>query len=1248
VVLVSALLRDVLIIPERAGTEDYVLRLTDSVGPDAVARTLEEYVVTPALAEAFDDAMGLVSEAVTSGVSRGAFLSGSFGSGKSHFMAVLHALLRHEAAARGKRELQPVVARHDDVLLDRKVLPLAFHLLGAESMEQALFDGYLRQVRQLQPDAPLPALHRSDGILADAERQRARDGDERFFAELNGASGGGGDAWDAFLAPGGTSSPWTAESYAAARAAEPGSQPRQLLITRLAATYFTSYTQQAGYVDLDTGLAAMARHAKDLGFDAVVLFLDELVLWLAFSVQDREFFRRESQKLTKLVESASGARAIPLVSIVARQLDLRRWFADSGASGAEQEALDRAFRHQEGRFKTIVLGDDNLPYVARQRLLVRRDDAADGVLAEAFAKMDRRADVWDVLLDGINTDERHRGADEAAFRLTYPFSPALVSTLRHMASVMQRERTALKVMQQMLVDRRDTLTVADVVPVGDTFDYIVNGREALDSQAAALFRSATSLYREKLRPALLTKHGLREDDLPVDPGAQPAGFRTDDRLAKTLLLSAVAPKVPALKELTAGRLASLNHGSIVTPLPGTEVGVVLTKVREWSRTVPEIHVGPDPRNPVIRVQLSDVDYESVVERARAEDNEGRRRELVKDLVRDALNVTARDADVFGAYAHSVVWRGTRRAVDIVFGNVRDAGWLTEDHFRARPGTWRVVVDHPFDDAGHSAVEDLARLDRMAEGGLRSRTVVWLPWFLSEERMRDVRRLVVLQWLLGGTGERWTGHADHLSEVDRVQARAILESQRTALREGLRRSIQEAYGAAARTPGTLAEDAGHDRVLISLDQSFTPAAPVGATLEAAFGNLIDQAFSATFPGHPRFEPPTLQLTVRELAAVVAHVERAVAEPGGRVPLEGDVAAARRIANALGVGTAGETHFLFGDDRFATWGMAFERAMARDRLQPSDPVTVARMREWIEAIRPPLGLVPEVSDVVVLAWGALRQRAWYHHGSPVPVPRPGSVKPEMELRTEPPPDPDDWRKAVVRAGALFGMNANPYLTAPAVAELTEKVRNRAGQLGDAATGLVPRLEDAYRRLGLPTADPCGRLTTAREVAEFLAALRAAADRVRLVEVLARTRLVASDAAASTAISTALEVGTALSAYRWERLGPLQQAARAGVGDDVRAAAARDILAGLQQAVTADEITRRLRVALDASDDEIFTWLARAAPEPPNAGRGSDPVQSPPSGRIVRREGEPSEPVTTELAAFLDRHFDRTVAVEWRVQE
>ena len=346
-----------------------MLRLTDGIDATRIAATIDEYVVTPELVQAFDSALGLVAEAMTTGVSRGAFLSGSFGSGKSHFMAVLYALLRHNSTARANEDLQPIVDKHDAVLRDKSVLPLAFHLLAAESMEAALFSGYVRQVRALHPDAPMPALYMADALLADADRMRVRVGDDGFFAGLNGGAEKQADQWSGLL---GNDVTWTPDSYAAAKAAAPGSDLRQKLVTALTREYFASYTQQAEFVDLDTGLTAIAEHAKSLGHHAVVLFLDELVLWLAFGVQDREFFRRESQKLTKLVEAGMGPRAIPLVSFVARQMDLRRWFADAGASGAEQEALDRAFRHQEGRFRTIVLGDNNLPYVAHRRLLRRQ------------------------------------------------------------------------------------------------------------------------------------------------------------------------------------------------------------------------------------------------------------------------------------------------------------------------------------------------------------------------------------------------------------------------------------------------------------------------------------------------------------------------------------------------------------------------------------------------------------------------------------------------------------------------------------------------------------------------------------------------------------------------------------------------------------------------------------------------------------------------------------------------------------
>ncbi len=95
------LLRDVIDIPEQSHAGDFVLRLTEGVGQAHLAETLGEYVVTDDLRGAFDRALGTVATAVASGRSKGVYIHGSFGSGKSHFMAVLHALLGGNPVARG-------------------------------------------------------------------------------------------------------------------------------------------------------------------------------------------------------------------------------------------------------------------------------------------------------------------------------------------------------------------------------------------------------------------------------------------------------------------------------------------------------------------------------------------------------------------------------------------------------------------------------------------------------------------------------------------------------------------------------------------------------------------------------------------------------------------------------------------------------------------------------------------------------------------------------------------------------------------------------------------------------------------------------------------------------------------------------------------------------------------------------------------------------------------------------------------
>jgi len=293
-----------------------------------------------------------------------------------------------------------------------------------------------------------------------------------------------------------------------------------------------------------------------------------------------------------------------------------------------------------------------------------------------------------------------------------------------------------------------------------------------------------------------------------------------------------------------------------------------------------------------------------------------------------------------------------------------------------------------------------------------------------------------------------------------------------------------------------------------------------------------------------------------------------------------------------------------------------------------------------VRPELGLRDEVSDLIVLAWAALRQRAWYQHGAAIAAPKPGQVKAEMELRTEPLPTPEDYRLAVTRAGALFGLVANPYLTAPAVAELTERLRTDVASRVDAASGLAPKVEALYGRLGLDTASATGRLATARDVAALLGRLRTAGDRVKLVEALAHAQLSVSDAAAAKSLSSAVTVGESLHGFRWERLSPLLEAERAE-GD--RGREAKAIVDALRRAVLADEMTTGVRGALDAGMEGVFAWLAAATPPPP-----PPPPRKPDDVFLVLPEGSPKQPVLDQLAAFLDAHAHQQVVVEWRVQE
>lgn len=1181
--MTAPLLRDVFDIPEATGSEDYVLRLTDATTGRGAAEAIDDYVVTPAIATAFDQALALISDALDTGLNRGAFLAGSFGSGKSHFMAVLHAILRHDPHARAHRDLQGVITRHDAQLEGKNFLPLSFHFLDGRSMEHVLFDGYVRQIRDRHPEAALPAVYQADALLQNAESLRRSMGDDAFLARL-GEEGASDDVFGALL---GTSG-WSIEDYHRSRAAAPSTAERQRLVTALTRPdgLFSSYARFGEYVSLDEGLQAISTHAQALGYDAVVMFLDELVLWLAFEMQNQGGLGREAQKLTKLVEGNYGRLPIPLVSVIARQMELTQWFADSGDSGAQQKALDDAFNHQSSRFHVIELGTDNLAFVAAKRLLTPKDENARRAIDEAFAQIDRVEGVWDVLLDGINTDDTHRGSSEQQFRLTYPFSPALVSTLRELSGVMQRDRTALKVMQQMLVERRDTMTIDEVIPVGDAYEHIVagNDRSVLDPRRAALFRRADEIFAEKIQPQLLTNNQVTVHDLASGDEQKLRRYRNDERLAHTLLLSAVAPGVPALTSLTPQRLSSLNHGSITSPLKGREANVVDGKIRSWAQRVGDIKIGGTDRAPVYTVHLSDVDYESIIEKAKGEDNPGRQRELLQRLVLEAAAVPQQDLGIDGALQHRIAWRGSNRTVDLVFGNVRDPQQLPEDRFRAAHDTWRIILDLPFDQAGHSFADDVLRINDLLARNLESRTLIWLPRFFSERTRKDLRTLVILDYLLTGQGDRWRSYSDHLSEADRTQAKVILQGQHDTLRTGIINALLQAYGAATPQPGVLTEGSG-DQVLWSLDRVHQPRTPGGPTLSRALEQTISEAWDSTYPEHPVFTPEDQPVTPRELDAVIEHLTRAAADPDHRVPLQGNVGAVRRIADPLQVGRTSETHFLFGADHFGSWDRAVITGLGQNSIDPEGPVRIDELHNALRSTEIGAGLEQRVLDLVAIAWAIRHQRAWTQYEAPIQQPVPGKLASSMELRPQAMPTAEQWATVGDRAGAIFGIEAPQYLTAANVTWLAQKLRDRACEWRDSAHALHQALTAASATRGITTS---ARLTAAGQGAALVDDL-AVLKGLPLLQRLADADLEPSDQELGRSLYSADSVTRALQQLDSDRIAPL--AAGAAANDDA-SADARGILQQLDDALAGHQLHTRLEIALAAFDDAAWRWVSRRA--------------------------------------------------------
>lgn len=1182
-------LQDVIGIPTAVQKSDFVMALKDGVA--AAQATLNTYVVTPQLAGCLDDSLALIGSAVGEGSSKGTYLHGSFGSGKSHFMAVLHLLLDGNDHARAKPELAPVIAKHDERLKGRQFLLIPYRLIGADSLEQAVLGGYVDHVRTLHPDAPLPAIFAGDQILTDAKGLRNQLGDQAFFDGLGGA--GDVDGFGAFAAG------WIPADYDAAVAAGPSSPDGRRLIADLVATYFTAYQRQGDLVDFDTGLGAISQHARDLGYDGVVLFLDELILWLATHLANTEFVATEASKLATLVEASRADRPIPLISFIARQRDLSD-FLGVGLPGAEKHNFTDVMQHFSGRFGVIELADTNLPEIVSRRLLTPKGEAERQQLDHAFDT------VWQKASAARDTLITSHG-DRDTFRRVYPFSPALIDTLVAVSGYLQRERTALRLLLQILVDKRDTLQVGDLVPLGDLWDQIA-GEDAFSVELKATFTRARGLYR-RLHAMLLGEHGLTEEQAADLPDGHT--FRTDDRLLKTLLLSALVPEVEPLRNLTVSRLAALNHGTIRSPIPGQERTVVLNKLTKWASEVPEIRV-EEGHDPLLSLKLTGVDTTAILDAARTVDTAGGRRAKVRELVAGGLGVQL-EASLLPT-THKWVWRGSRREVEIRFGNVRNPADLPDSELRSGDIP-RLVIDFPFDEPGFGPADDRARITTLREEGMQSDTVCWLPRFLTDRAQQRLGDLVALDHIL--QGDRFEQQTAHLSPTDRSEARTLLRGQAEQLRNQMRVVLQQAYGLTTADEDLVQTSLSVGEQFISLDPTLDVRPPTAGNLLDALPQVLDQIMAHRHPSHPQFED---EVRPAELKTCLALLTRAVTQPSMRldgIPT-GDRKAMRKVLGPLKLATTGEAHLVV--DRH--WLDHFHR----QATQAGGPVTVERLRAWLDVPRT-MGLDPKVGNLVICAYALVDDRVMVHGGAPV-EPNVDRMDDAVELRTQTLPEEEDWQAAVPRAAAIFGVTGSPIRNAANVASLISQVRTVATEHREAARQLAARLEAAAGSLGL-TSD-ADRLQTARAARDLLDDLAGGEDH-EAVRALARAQVPTSAEALGTSIKSAATVSARLDRYNADLV------AGAVALTDERRTAGQGIVQVLADRAAKDELAIGLANVLDQAERAATDLLTRPAPQPPP--RDPDPVAvdapetgstSVPDDRVVAPVAGETLPIRGQLQA------------------
>ena len=1236
--MIDSAIRHYFALPKAVKPGDFVHQIDAHAGGDSVEKTLRDYQVTPSIARNFDHALDNVVAGLEQRRSVFTWIHGSFGCGKSHFMNMLSLLLADEKAVYTLHpELQEQRKRFAGKAIGKKLFRLHVQCIsrGATSLEEIVFRAAIEELARLHPGVPVPALFEVQKLFTAAVRLRADLGDEKFFGAFASNKGGGDGDWGDL---GGAA--WTGPRLESAVAA-PDTAEARLLAGELARTpWLEGMASGSELVKLGPGLQILADHLKRLGYEGVVLFLDELVLWLS-TFQDPKKLSLETPKVSTLVEHGDYPPAIPYLTFAARQRDLSEMVGKL-AIGRDEVIFRDQLSFWKDRFDTLSLEDKDLPRIIEKRVL-------GPASPEAKVEIDRAFDAWKrVFAEDFRRLNGDQG-DADDFRRVYPFSPKLVEVMVALSATLQRDRTALRELTRLLIEYLPDWELGKVVPIGDLFDVVVHGKTSDLPALQRLYEQARNIYERDLLPHIRRKQKtdnpercqlLREEfDKSLGcSGCPESACRTRTRIAKTVLMQGIVPSTGALKDLTASSLVYLNSGTLKSKVPNQETAMAAELLKEWQGVTPAIHIQGEA-DPHVHAILDTVDVRRIIDSCRDLDNQQRRRIRVRDTLFEKMGVARKDQ----SGSRTVTWRGRRWQIGVVYDNVRLAN---DNVFRPAEGEdLRLVVDFPFDDLGWSPRQDEEALAKVverltgkeAEQGLA--TVVWLPAFLDGDTGQALEDLIILEGLLELRDTPLAQRIPFVSIDDLPKVRSTLEQQREHKRAQVENTLLSAYGISHEFDKNLAPGLAPEKHAHLLRRDAKLSVPTDGLFERALDSLVQQALEIRAASHPKFEKlPTKARLERVLELLDAVLET----PDRKLRLE------RSAVDDLS-GIAGAVHLgivrAVEDDVIYTGGIL--DAMARRLAQHRGPLSVGAVRSAIDPEQV-MSLADEVEDFLILAYAKVATKPLrFFAGVSAVEGGVGRLADDLALIPVELPTQQTWQRAL-HAAALFGVVPSGKALTPArVDELAAMVKKAASTIG------APRALEAFSMLGEWQrlvgiegdfeASPRGIVL--RVIHSWIDAVSHAADSAQIVATLAGLEW---DAARTTAIvhmTGSRRIDALVEALRSESNKTALARGHELELQPERAADVRPIMSRVRTTFGHDENVDALRPVLDREAARITQLLFDAPTASPPATPQSAPqpasVLAPPRAEVAPAAPPPptgrAETITVRSSSELERFID-----------